>query len=1462
MPNRPEPPRLQGRDGQSQAARAAPALDPRSAEVDERGPREWLELVRRLARSLRFVDPSSPGQELDWSGLLGDLDLDRVVAFMDDPGQASAAEAERLGRPHLALLLAFLRLLGVTRDHQRDLTRRHLDFTFAEVLRLDRRPPAPDHVTLVMTPARGVDRLEIPAGTEFNAGTDGADVDRIYRSDHPIVVGRAEVAALQSLHVDRRVTGIREAHERRDPGTDPADRFLRMFTLALGAPLPGDPLAPFEGAPVDLPALLRLRDRVRFAAEGLHLELFEVRALCQLKRRRDGADAEWAAINGALEAVGRRRSGDPNWRLDPADPRSFRDNLERALGAGVGAEFFAGLPEVRSVDDLHDQRLLEVRADPAAADQSDVAAFIRGALRFPALAEFDGMMALKRRIDGEWAEVVALLERAGQRRRGDRTYRLATADPTDFAANFAAAIGGEGFAWPADVADLDGYDAALSRLEEAFAMSAETFAYVTAAAPDASPPATAKQWSRIYEMLAAAHRAKVYAGRRARLAAIRLADGWSAALALAAGVAPGAESPLPSLRAFIPRVADLALLTEIEATVKAHGGDESSVDEATWARAIQIVELAQRGRERLPEPIARRVEWRNLYPHPDARAVVVADGSSSPRWRTFGDKPAAAGEDRPPAASFGFAIASPMLALREGERTVVVTFGLDPATCSIDPVRAALALDPFVVEASAASGWVRPSSMAIELGEYAALAPIERPLSLPLTGLRLTLTFDVDVDPLAAMAPADAGIASAAPLLRVLLRPIWDPEAREFITLYEPFRALCVAALHLRCEVRGLTSLTLVGERGAIDPRRPFPAFGVAPASGSRLAFGHPELARNALDALTLHLEWMGAPTDLGAHYAGYGLGPVTNERFTATIRAIDHRRPLELRGAAPLFAAEDAGAPRSIAVRPLPPALQRIRDFTPTADLLEWRRYFELELGPLDLQHGTYGATAGRRALELAAAIAGGQPVVAADYQVNPPYTPTLRRITVDYAAGVELRLDQGDLEPRLAPGEPAGDEAIFHVRPFGAHPIRREEGASACRLLPAHDHAGELYIGLRGVAAPQRLSLLFQVAEGSADADVEPEAIEWSYLSGDRWLSLHGGELHRDATRGLLNSGILELTLPAAAPSLQLRPDLYWLRAAVRRSPGAACDLVAIHAQAVRATFVDRGNAAEHYDAPLPAGSVVGPVVREPGLAAVAQPYTSAGGRPREHDADYYVRVSERIRHKDRALTPWDYERLVLDRFPGIYKVKCIPADVAADPDALGRVELVVVPDIRDRLPFDPFEPKVPADRVAEIQGFIAPLAPPFADVVVRNPRYVAVKARFGVRFRAGEEPGAARARLSDELCRFLSPWAYAEGADIVLGGRIYASSIIDFVDRRGYVDHLATIKLFRSTNGRDFEYIAPPSEASGEGYHVAAERPDEVLVAARDHEIDVITDVHYESELFTGISHMKVELDFSVG
>ena len=277
------------------------------------------------------------------------------------------------------------------------------------------------------------------------------------------------------------------------------------------------------------------------------------------------------------------------------------------------------------------------------------------------------------------------------------------------------------------------------------------------------------------------------------------------------------------------------------------------------------------------------------------------------------------------------------------------------------------------------------------------------------------------------------------------------------------------------------------------------------------------------------------------------------------------------------------------------------------------------------------------------------------------------------------------------------------------------------------------------------------------------------------------------------------------------------------------------------------------------MPAGSISGLADPLAQVKAVQQPYSSFGGKRPELTRGFYTRVSERLRHKNRALTAWDYEHIVLEAFPAIYKVKCLPVGTSPDPRQEDIIQVVVIPNIQGKQPFDPFEPKLPADVLQSIEGVLVTHAPPGARLKVTNPTYVQLKARLGIRLRQDANPGYYKNLLNLELQRYLAPWAYDHSAEIVFGGKINASLIVNFLEGRPYVDYVAGIKLFTSLDGQHFTLYDASDPSKLED--VSAFAPDAILVSDRSHEIDLIEEEGFIQEFFTGINYMKIELDFQV-
>ena len=53
-----------------------------------------------------------------------------------------------------------------------------------------------------------------------------------------------------------------------------------------------------------------------------------------------------------------------------------------------------------------------------------------------------------------------------------------------------------------------------------------------------------------------------------------------------------------------------------------------------------------------------------------------------------------------------------------------------------------------------------------------------------------------------------------------------------------------------------------------------------------------------------------------------------------------------------------------------------------------------------------------------------------------------------------------------------------------------------------------------------------------------------------------------------------------------------------------------------------------------------------------------------------------------------------------------------------------------------------------------------------------------------------------LVQELIEYLSPWAFESGKDITFGGRIYKSVLLQFVEKRPYVDYVTSFKMYTYT------------------------------------------------------------------
>lgn len=431
---------------------------------------------------------------------------------------------------------------------------------------------------------------------------------------------------------------------------------------------------------------------------------------------------------------------------------------------------------------------------------------------------------------------------------------------------------------------------------------------------------------------------------------------------------------------------------------------------------------------------------------------------------------------------------------------------------------------------------------------------------------------------------------------------------------------------------------------------------------------------------------------------------------------------------------------------------------------------------------------------------------------------------------------------------------------------PYAPEKGdpRAGCGAPPPFDGATTppaLLIGVLRMESGGDLSLLFTLEPRPAATAL---SVTWSYLArsdGEKAVTkpLPEGSFS-DGTDNLTESGILRITpLPADMMERAAGPGEPAVRWLVVTTDGEHANefprVRSIHPRAATARYAGEESDPPHLIAPLPAGSIQGPLSPDAPVDQAIQPLPSFGGRPAESDEAFHRRISERIGHRNRAQNLDDYQLLVLERFPEVEKVKCIPA-VGIDGDgtlteAGGHVSVVVIPDREHRIS-EPFEgPQGDYGLLREVEAYLRRLTPPCAAVHVVNPCYEKVACQLKVLLKPGSSLSFGKEEVATELDRLLSPWAFDERLSPRFVNTFDGGAIVSAIANLPFVEQVI---VFRFHTLRHATGDPVPLERE---YAVAATRPDAILISDRGRH-----DIHVQpAGPNPGIGSMLVGIDFFV-
>ena len=724
--------------------------------------------------------------------------------------------------------------------------------------------------------------------------------------------------------------------------------------------------------------------------------------------------------------------------------------------------------------------------------------------------------------------------------------------------------------------------------------------------------------------------------------------------------------------------------------------------------------------------------------------LLAADKS----WFTFGNPKSKK------TAKTGFAFASNILYLNEGTRNIVVSVTFENPLADFK-FKKRKTLGCFEASLTGKKDW-------LDKNVIAAYDALNKRL---LFGIALTPN-----DP--AVLPYSEEIhkqnfETHLPLLKIYL----NQDASDAI----PYSVLCkqkISRVDINVNVSGVKDLVLSNDTGSLDASKPFKPFGDFPASGAGFYIGSKEIFQKRISDLTF--EFTGTnPFNTTTSYLDQGDWKDFKPLSGKIITGIDTE-------------------PTSI-------------DFTPNENLKATSLNGFIKLTNLTSKSiDTYLARV-KTALDgtMLHLVDKDKPL---EYKLTVGQSPSVEEIKIsNFSIGYKAASSIDFAKQRSE----TSNNLFYHLAPFGYAEVFNDgkpiiptsEKTEKLTLIADVIHNGELFAGLQNAEPDAVITVLFQVADGSSNPLKNMEKVNWFYLSGNEWRQFENRQVI-DRTNNFTQSGIVTLTLPSdiSNQNTLMQKGLHWIKASVEKDIDAVCSMILVQAQAASVSLVQDEAAEVEFRQLIAAKTISKLVESNAAVKTIEQPFASFNGRTRESDEHFYVRVSERLRHKQRAISIWDYEHILLEQFPQLYKVKCLnhtgfyedKGKKVFCENLPAHVTIIPLPDLKNNVHANHLKPYTPIGLLNNINDYLKKITSPFVKLHVNNPQFEEVLLDFEVTFHDNLDVSFYKQLLNQEIEKFLCPWAYAPEVEIPFGSKIVKSVLLNFIEERPYVDFLTCFEM----------------------------------------------------------------------
>jgi len=816
-------------------------------------------------------------------------------------------------------------------------------------------------------------------------------------------------------------------------------------------------------------------------------------------------------------------------------------------------------------------------------------------------------------------------------------------------------------------------------------------------------------------------------------------------------------------------------------------------------------------------PVSDNAASLNIQPIPTPGVLQTDQDGKVQSWPTFGGT----ATPIPAVVKPGFAFASPMLFLREGQRQISLIMDF---TSAIDPQL----LQNVNYYLSTQSAW---------LSVTGTIQP-ETSDTITQTQVTIIIKLDATQPPIESFTKNPDGLNSSWPMLKI-----------EFNSLFDQATPPILNSLTVTVNVSGVKTFQLYNDFGALSTKKAYSPFGPTPLVNSNFIIGSSEIFSKPLDSLVIELNWDQLPPDFQAYYQQYNnyinnyippqpsqpkcalvswfkkttsetpsstppAQPFNNSCFrvnasllqngswnefdviklqpnpdtTSTTPFIPYTDPTvnpQPAGNNLMLFSESNNALINTSIFGNPPKTApgdpTIQDSTLAfTDSSKWG-FMKLSLsGPSygfgsTLYPNVVSDIAQLNALNIVNK--GGPDGIVAPS--NPPFAPQLTAFSANYSASYQYTFN-ATRSPATCPIQcylyaPFTNYTVYDSSQPGANynytigSTGISEPPAGISLWAPVNYKGYLFLELNSLQPANTLNIFFGLARNFTTA-ARGGSPDYYYVSNKGWKTL---PLLSDGTDNFSCSGIIKVNVPddISNAGTFMPGNNYWFCIVVDDDPASYSQTVFLKTNGFTAKRV--GDFTSISTAPvLAASTITKPQNAIPQIAATIQPFASFGGKAAEDHDQMSLRVSNRLKTKDRIVSPEDYFRLISQYFDDIYYSKPVF-------DSKSRTTNVCLVKAYDNWT-DPnaFLPMISTCQEDHITTFLQARTSVFTNINVTNFEFQYVRIVANISISDDFEPLSMQKNISKALDIFLSPWISSDSPQVIIDQEVSDTQVADLI------------------------------------------------------------------------------------